>query len=99
MHNNDAQDQGREEQKFLLQSLRDLEREYLAGDIDEIDYQTLKSGYIARAADITRAMETTDALEPEIAPRRILRSISTVIAVLAVALGAGWWVAAQSGQR
>ncbi len=99
MHNNDTQDQEREEQKFLLQSLRDLEREYLAGDIDEIDYQTLKSGYIARAADITRAMETTDVLESEMAPRRVLRSISTVVVVLAIALGAGWWVAAQSGQR
>ncbi|MSO59022.1 MAG: hypothetical protein EXQ63_01695 [Ilumatobacteraceae bacterium] len=100
MRHNETQDQAkREEQKFLLQSLRDLEREYLAGDVDEIDYQTLKSGYIARAADITRAIETTDAPEPEVVPRRVLQSIFTVALILAVALGAGWWVAAQSGQR
>ena len=34
-----------EERKFLLDSLRDLERERKAGDIDDIDYEGLKAGY------------------------------------------------------
>ena len=35
---------GLEEQRaFLLRSLRDLEREHDAGDIDEADYETLKA--------------------------------------------------------
>ncbi len=95
-----AQDQARrEEQAFLLQSLRDLEREYLAGDIDEIDYQTLKSGYISRAAETTRAIENTvDKIRKE-SPRRMLRSIVTVSLILVIALGAGYLVAKQSGQR
>ena len=39
-----------EERKFLLDSLRDVERERAAGDIDDADYATLKSGYTQRAA-------------------------------------------------
>ena len=38
-----------EERRFLLRSLNDLEREHDAGDVDDLDYQSLKDGYtIAR---------------------------------------------------
>ena len=39
-----------EEREFLLRSLRDLEREREAGDIDDDDYRTLHDDYTARAA-------------------------------------------------
>jgi hypothetical protein len=39
-----------EERRFLLRSLTDLEREHDAGDVDDLDYETLKDGYTVRAA-------------------------------------------------
>ncbi|MGI9021865.1 MAG: hypothetical protein ACR2HV_01280 [Acidimicrobiales bacterium] len=48
-----------EERDFLLGSLRDLEREREAADIDEGDYQTLRDDYTARAAAVLRALEDT----------------------------------------
>ena len=35
----------------------DLEREHDAGDVDDLDYQTLKDGYTVRAADVLREIE------------------------------------------
>jgi tetratricopeptide (TPR) repeat protein len=46
-----------EERRFLLDSLRDLEREHDAGDLDEDDYRTLRDDYTARAASVLRALE------------------------------------------
>jgi hypothetical protein len=46
-----------QEREFLLRSLRDLEAEHDAGDIDETDYQTLRDDYTARAAAVLRAIE------------------------------------------
>ncbi|MFN0090716.1 MAG: tetratricopeptide repeat protein [Acidimicrobiales bacterium] len=46
-----------EERDFLLRSLRDLEAERAAGDVDEADYLALKDGYVARAADVLRELE------------------------------------------
>ncbi len=40
--------------EFLLRSLRDLEAEHDAGDIDEADYVALKEDYTARAAAMLR---------------------------------------------
>jgi len=45
------------EHDFLLVSLRDLEAERSAGDIDPEDYSTLKSAYTARAAQVIREIE------------------------------------------
>lgn len=88
----------RDEQQFLLNSLRDLEREREAGDIDDHDYRTLRDGYIARTAIITRELAgTSDAPAPE--PRRWVRRILAATVVLAIGAGAGVWVARQSGQR
>ena len=41
-----------EERTFLLRSLRDLDAEHAAGDVDEHDYTTLRDGYTKRAADV-----------------------------------------------
>ncbi len=46
-----------EERDFCLRSLLDLEAEYEAGDIDEVDYHTLKEAYTARAAAALRALQ------------------------------------------
>ncbi|MEY5058599.1 MAG: hypothetical protein RJA51_346, partial [Actinomycetota bacterium] len=45
-----------EQLDFLLDSLRDLEREREAGDINEDDYSALRDDYIARAAAISRQL-------------------------------------------
>jgi tetratricopeptide (TPR) repeat protein len=44
------------EKEFLLRSLRDLEDERAAGDIDDDDYATLKQDYTARAAAVLKAL-------------------------------------------
>ena len=56
-----------EEREFLLGSLRDLEREHGAGDLDGDDYQALKDGYTSRAAEVIRAL---DALSAKAKPAR-----------------------------
>lgn len=51
------------ERDYLLTSLADLEREHAAGDVDDVDYQTLRAGYVARAAELLRELspgESTD---------------------------------------
>jgi tetratricopeptide (TPR) repeat protein len=50
-----------EEQEFLLRSLRDLEAERAADDIDEIDYRSLRDDYTARAAEVVRQLAALDA--------------------------------------
>ena len=46
-----------DERRFLLRSLRDLDAEHAAGDVDDADYATLRDGYTKRAADVLRAIE------------------------------------------
>jgi tetratricopeptide (TPR) repeat protein len=103
MRENDAQFESLEEERdFLLNSLRDLEKEHAAGDVDVDDYTTLRDGYIARAAAITREIEGTAsvAVDDEHQPgKKWLKVLGAVTAVIAVAVAAGWWVADQSGQR
>ncbi len=91
-------DELRDEQQFLLDSLRDLERERAAGDIDENDYTTLRDGYIARAAAITRELDGSAEPEP-VAPSRWKRRALVALAVVAFGVGSGVLVARQSGQR
>ncbi|HEY3811075.1 MAG TPA: hypothetical protein VGL49_06540, partial [Acidimicrobiales bacterium] len=45
-----------DERDFALRSLRDLEAEYDAGDLDEDDYLALRDVYTARAAAALRAL-------------------------------------------
>ena len=91
-----------EQRRFLLQSLRDLDHELEAGDIDEDDYNTLRDDYMARAASVLRAIEQGQAQLATVreTKRRSPRIMAlTVAGVVAVAIAAGVLVAAASGQR
>ncbi len=88
-----------DERRFLLRSLRDLEAEHEAGDVDDTDYVTLRDGYTKRAAAVLQAIEDGRAALPAPAPRNWARRLVVVGVVLAVAVGAGWMVARSSGQR
>lgn len=108
----DALDALREEQRFLLESLRDLDRERDAGDVGDDDYATLREGYVARAAAVTRRIEALEAgvvgagtttVDDEAtrvdARRSLVRRVAVFVAVAVLAAGVGVFVARQSGQR
>ncbi|CAB5061638.1 unannotated protein [freshwater metagenome] len=91
-----------EDRGFLFSSLEDLEREYAAGDLDDADYEALKSSYVKRLADVLRGAEVTEeiAKNTNIAPTRNRKKIVlSIVAVVFVAVGLGVLVARQSGQR
>lgn len=92
-----------EQRDFLLASLRDLERERAAGDVDDADYEALRSSYTARAADIIRRLEPDEVVSDSAAAaagkRGVSRRLVGVLAVVAFAVGLGVFVARQSGQR
>lgn len=88
----------RHEQQFLLRSLRDLDNERAAGDIDDADYSALRDGYIARTAAVTRELRGAETAMSA-AQRGWLYRILVSVCVVAIAAGAGIWVARQSGQR
>lgn len=100
-----------EERDFLLSSLDDLERERVAGDVDDHDYRTLKADYTARAASVLRALDpgsgagTGPSPEPGARGRGRRpassrgRRIATLAAVALVAVLAGVLVAQSSGRR
>ena len=81
-----------EERQFLLRSLTDLEREFHAGDVDQHDYDVLRDGYTARAANVLRSIDDGKAARP---PRRESNPksvIATVVAVVGWRCSAGgWW--------
>lgn len=93
-----------EQRRFLLQSLRDLESEREAGDIDDVDYRTLKDDYTARAAAVLHAIDERRAglvqEQRQATRRRSPKWTALVVAgVVAVALGGGVLVASTSGER
>lgn len=45
-----------EQLDFLLDSLRDLEREHAAGDLSDADHEMLRNDYIARTAELSRML-------------------------------------------
>ena len=47
------------ERDFCLRSLRDLDAEFAAGDIDEHDYRNLRDSYTVRAAAVLKALAAT----------------------------------------
>ena len=99
MINPDEQASLEEERRFLLESLRDLEREYAAGDIDDEDYRVLKNGYVHRAAQIIKVLDAgVDAREAR-PGASMKRKLGVVATVALIAGAAGWFVAQQSGQR
>ncbi len=92
---------GRDEStEFLLQSLRDLEEERAAGDIDDDDYQALHDDYTARAAAALRAEEK--GRPAPVAPasgRPWTQRVLVVAGVVAFAVLAGVLVAQAAGRR
>ena len=88
-----------EERRFLLRSLRDLDAELAAGDVDGVDYVTLRDDYTKRAADVLRAIEEGKAALPARPAGRWTRNLAIVAVVVAAALAAGVLVARTSGQR
>lgn len=89
-----------EERKHLLRSLRDLDAEYQAGDVDDDDFATLRDDYTARAAAVLRTIDDGRESMAAARPRRSpLRTAITVLGVVAVAVFAGWAVARSSGER
>lgn len=88
-----------EERAFLLRSLRDLDAERAAGDVDDHDYRTLRDGYTKRAADVLRRIEAGQAHLPSPPARPWTRRLAVAAVVAVIAAGAGWMVARSSGQR
>ena len=91
-----------EQLDFLLDSLRDLDRELEAGDIEPDDHATLRADYTARAAAIARQLSGTAIDHPDDTPpmpRPRWRAAVAVLVVVALAAGSGFLVAASSGQR
>ena len=88
-----------EERRYLLRSLKDLESERAAGDVDEVDYETLKDGYTVRAASVLRQIEDgRRALAPK-QPRNWKRTIVVTVAVAAFAAAVGVALASAFGER
>ena len=103
-----------EERDFLLRSLRDLELEREASDIDEAGYTRLRDDYTARAATVLRAIDLratdkhavdengtapTVPLDPAQARRSPRFVLLVGAAVLAVAVLTGVLVARSAGER
>jgi len=92
-----------DQRKFLLQSLRDLDAEFNAGDLDLDDYNSLRSDYVARTAQVIKELESPEPIssnsENTKSTKRARQTVITLLLVLIVATGAGWLVAQQSGQR
>lgn len=89
-----------EERDFLLGSLRDLEAEHEAGDVDDRDYASLRDDYTARAAATIRAIESDQVARSRPAPTRSTgRRILAAALVVIFSVGAGVLVAQWSGSR
>ena len=91
-----------DQQRFLLQSIRDLDHEYEAGDLDEDDYRTLRDDYTVRAAAVLRALDKSKAGVAAARQGRRRRPVVTaavVAGVAAVAIGAAVLVTSSSGER
>jgi hypothetical protein len=85
---------------FLLQSLRDLEAEHAAGDIDDDDYEALKDDYTVRAAAALRAEQRGKAPPPPVKQRRSARQWAMIVSgVVGFAVLAGVLVAQAAGDR
>ena len=88
-----------EQRRFLLSSIRDIEREHSVGDVDDDDFRTLRDGYVARAAAVMREIDDgRSSLLPK-DPPRWWRRVAIVGGTLAVAVALGLFVANSAGQR
>jgi hypothetical protein len=77
-----------DELDFLLNSLRDLEKEREAGDIDDVDFETIRDGYVARAAALSREIAGLEQSSPRLKPRWTQRVIGSLVVL---SMGAWWW--------
>lgn len=91
-----------EERDHLLSSLRDLEAEHDAGDLDDHDYAELREGYTSRAAAVLRAIEQREAgLAAARGSGRSSRgrTAGIVLGVIVFAVLAGVLMASAAGRR
>lgn len=95
----DERERLNEEREFLLRSLADLEAERGVDDIDDHDYESLKTSYTARAAEVLRRLD-----EAPVAAARARRSppwrvAAWTVGVVVLAVVAGVVVARSAGER
>lgn len=88
-----------DERNFLLRSLRDLEGERAAGDIDDLDYDTLRDSYTVRAATAIKQLHVDELVNTIDRRSRLRRAMGITAAVLVIAGGISWFMASQLGQR
>lgn len=87
------------ERDFLLRSLRDLDVEREAGNLDDERYEALKDDYTARAAAVLRSIEEGRDARPAPPPVTKRRRLLTGGGVLAFVLVAALALAAAAGKR
>lgn len=88
-----------EERSFLLRSIRDLDAELAAGDVDEHDFTALRDGYVARAASVLREIDDGRSSMLAGPARPWWRRAALIGGTLAVAVALGVFVAQSAGQR
>jgi tetratricopeptide (TPR) repeat protein len=88
-----------EERDHLLASLDDLDAELAAGDIDKIDYATLRDDYTARTAKLTRVLDGAPVRRTRTAGAAPSSRIVWILSVLAIAGLAAWAMVQFSGAR
>ena len=87
-----------EERNHLLVSLDDLDAEFGAGDIDDLDYATLRDDYTARTAQLTRVLDGA-AVKRTRRKRTVSQKALWAVGVLALAGLSSWAMIAFSGAR
>ena len=88
-----------EERDHLLTSLDDLDSEKAAGDIDDLDYETLRDDYTARAAKLTRVLDGASVRRTKRAAAPISSRIKSIAVVVVIAAVASWAMVQFSGAR
>ena len=82
-----------------MRSLDDLESEYAAGDVDDTDYAQLKDSYIARTADVLRALDSSVTTTRPARPASSRRTLITVAVVAVVAVAVAIFLPRALGER
>jgi cytochrome c-type biogenesis protein CcmH/NrfG len=87
------------ERDFLLRSIRDLDAEREAGNLDDERYTALKDDYTARAAAVLRSIEAGRDARPAAAAVNQRRKLVTGAAIVAFVVVAALALAAAAGRR
>lgn len=88
-----------DERDHLLVSLDDLDSEFAAGDIDEVDYQTLKDDYTARAAKLSRVLDGAPVKRTKAPTQPLSRKIMWIAGVVLLAGFSAFAMVEFSGAR